>query len=86
MARPRHVFKFWMPHYFRNLVERAAMALLAGWCIGAQAFDPVADMALLYRAQVDRTLIVPVDEARHYGRLAEDALTKDQVAIVGPST
>ena len=72
-----------MPLYFRNFVERAATALLAGWCIGAQAFDPVADMALLYLAQVDRTLIVPADEAHHYGRLAEDALAKTQVAIVG---
>ena len=49
-----------MPLYFRDFAGRAAMALLAGWCVGAQAFDPVADMALLYTAQVDRTLIVPV--------------------------
>ena len=72
-----------MPLFFRNFVERAAMALLAGWCVVAQAFDPVADMALLYTAQVDRTLRVPVDEARHYGRLAEDVFAKARVTLVG---
>ena len=73
-----------MPLYFRDFVRRAAMALLAGWCVGAQAFDPAADMALIYKAQVDRTLAVPIDEARHYGRLAEDVLAKAQVAFIGP--
>ena len=73
-----------MPLYFRDFVRRAAMALLAGWCVVSQAFDPVADMALLYKAQVDRTLAVPIDEARDYGRLAEDVLAKAQVAFFGP--
>ena len=50
-----------------NFFHGAAMALLVGWCVVAQAFDPVADMALLYAAQVDRRLTVPADEARLYG-------------------
>ena len=55
-----------------NFFHGAAMALLVGWCAVAQAFDPVADMALLYTAQVDRRLTVPADEARLYGRLAKE--------------
>ena len=67
----------------RNFFRGAAMALLVGWCVVAQAFDPVADMALLYAAQVDRRLIVPADEARLYGRLAKEVLVKAGVTLAG---
>ena len=66
-----------------NFFHCAAMALLVGWCGLAQAFDPVTDMALLYTAQVDRRLTVPSDEARHYGRLAKEALVKAGVTLAG---
>ena len=66
-----------------NFFHGAATALLLGWCVVAQAFDPVADMALLYAAQVDRRLTVPADEARHYGRLAKEVLVKAGVTLDG---
>jgi hypothetical protein len=73
-----------MPLCRSNFLKGAAVALLVGWCMTAHAFDPVADMSMLYSAQVDRRLSVPAGEARHYGRLAEEALAKAGMSPAGP--
>ena len=73
-----------MPLFRSNFLKGAAAALVVGWCMAAHAFDPVADMSMLYSAQVDRRLSVPVGEARDYGRLAEEALAKVGMSPAGP--
>ncbi|HAL38742.1 MAG TPA: hypothetical protein DCP03_11775 [Polaromonas sp.] len=73
-----------MPLFRSNFLKGAAAALVVGWCMAAHAFDPVADMSMLYSAQVDRRLSVPAGEARHYGRLAEEALAKAGMSPAGP--
>lgn len=73
-----------MPLFRSHFLKGATAALLLGWCVAAPAFDPVADMAVLYSAQVDRRLSVPAGEARHYGRLAEEALAKAGMTPAGP--
>lgn len=67
-----------------RFLKTAAAALLAGTCALALAFDPVADMAALYRAQVDRTLDVPAAEVQRYGLLAGQALAQAAVAPAQP--
>lgn len=73
-----------MPLFHSYFLKGAAAALLLGWCVAALAFDPVADMAVRYGAQVDRRLSVPAGEARHYGRLAGEALAKAGMTPAGP--
>jgi hypothetical protein len=64
---------------------KTAMALLLACGMGAVwAFDSVGDMAVLYSAEVDRSLVVPAEEGRRYARLAEEALAKAEVTIGGP--
>lgn len=70
--------------FHSHFLKGVAAALLLGWCVAALAFDPVADMAVLYGAQVDRRLAVPAGEARHYGRLAGEALAKAGMTPAGP--
>jgi hypothetical protein len=61
------------------------MALLLAWpSAPARAVDPVADIAVLYSNEVDRTLAVPPSEARRYVRLADESLAKAEVELVGP--
>jgi hypothetical protein len=63
----------------------AAMALLAvSWSAPACAFDPVADMAGLYSASVDRKLAVPAAEAARYARVADEALFNAEIELRAP--
>lgn len=58
--------------------------LLALSCARLWAADPVADMAVRYRAQVDRVLEVPPAEIPRYARLTDAALAKAEVTLSGP--
>jgi len=61
-------------HSISRVRQHAIAAVLAACCASAGAFDPVADMAVLYSTQVDRTLPVEPADARFYVWLAEGAL------------
>lgn len=68
----------------KGLLRAVAAALFAGLSSVAWPLEPVAEMAALYRAQVDRRLDMPAVEARRYGRLAEEALTRAGVSLAQP--
>jgi len=69
----------------RSLFVAAALAMLLAWPFSrAWAFDPVADMAVRYGAEVDRRLAVPLSEARRYARLGEEALATAELSEAAP--
>jgi hypothetical protein len=69
----------------RRAIFRMAMACVLAWVsVHAWAFDAGADMAVLYSAEVERTLAVPASEARRYARLAQEALVVAEVVLAGP--
>jgi hypothetical protein len=59
-------------------------ALLTGWWCLAWSFDPVVDMASLYRARVDVRLQVPMEEIRRYEQLVRTALTQAGISLSEP--
>ena len=59
-----------------RILLAAAGILLGGMCRLAVALEGPADLATRYSEQVRAGLVVPADEARRYGRLADDALAR----------
>lgn len=68
----------------KGVLRAVVAALFSGLSSAAWPLEPVAEMAALYRAQVDRRLDVPAVEARRYGHLAEEALTRAGVSLAQP--
>ncbi len=60
---------------------RAPVALVLGCACGLAAAQGPADLAARYNSQVEARLAVPQDEARRYGRLADEALARAGVAL-----
>jgi hypothetical protein len=81
----KHTKELFMPLTRSGWLPRTVLAmLLAGLSSVAWPFEAVADMAGLYRAQVDRRLDLPAFEAQAYVRLAEEALVRAGVTLAQP--
>lgn len=65
----------------RSRIARAAVALVLGWACALAAAQGPAELAARYSAQVETRLAVPADEARRYGRLADEALARAGVTL-----
>jgi hypothetical protein len=68
----------------RRLVRVVTTVVLVSWSWPGWAFDPVADMASLYREHVDMRLELPVAEAGRYEQLAQAALVQAGVSLGDP--
>lgn len=70
---------------FRHMMDRvrkhAAAALLVACCVSAGAFEPAADMAVLYSTHVYRTLAVAPADAALYAGLAEASLARAGITL-----
>lgn len=67
-----------------SFLRAAAALLLICICGAARPADGVADLAALYRLQVDAQLAVPAAETSRYARLAEEALARAGLTLEQP--
>jgi hypothetical protein len=65
-------------------LRTAACALLGQACDLTWADEGFAELAAVYRAQIETRLAIPLDETRRYGLLADEALARAGVALLQP--